>query len=77
MGYRLKELPVTFELFAGAWRILMVCPTGFEPVTYGLEGRCYFPTELRTYLASIITQNPIPVLSLWAISKKANHERLL
>ena len=25
----------------------MACPEGFEPPTYGLEGRCYYPTELR------------------------------
>ncbi len=25
----------------------MACPSGFEPLTYSLEGCCYYPAELR------------------------------
>ena len=31
-------------------RQVVACPTGLEPVTYGLEDRCSNPTELRADL---------------------------
>lgn len=32
----------------------MVRPTGLEPVTYCLEGSCYYPTELRARISFYI-----------------------
>ena len=31
-------------------------PKGFEPLTYGLEGRCYYPAELRAHILKLVCQ---------------------
>lgn len=31
----------------------MAFPRGFEPLTYGLEDRCYYPAELREHEITI------------------------
>lgn len=32
----------------------IVTPVGLEPTTYGLEGHCFYPIELRGYLSIMI-----------------------
>ena len=34
----------------------IVTPVGLEPTTYGLEGHCFYPIELRGYLSLIYSQ---------------------